>query len=168
MLFLISTIYTTDSYLYVLNFYPSPSSGEAYRDWRLSTNFDFWIKIFCVPTCFHVRIPKPCLSVCTPRKEITLASSISVLHKSLWELYHGNPNINFEFFSKKFEIDEIELCPYPEWLYPKKRNRPGLVSISLTLVSDTSMERSLWVQQHGNPQNLNFFKFWNWILTSYC
>ena len=23
-----------------------------------------WVEIFCVPTCFHVRIPKPCLSVC--------------------------------------------------------------------------------------------------------
>ena len=64
--------------------YASPSSGEAYRDRKLTTNFEFWVEIFCVPTCFHVRIPKPCLSVCssvrTPRKEITLASSISVLH----------------------------------------------------------------------------------------
>ena len=31
---------------------------------RLTTNFDLWVEIFCVPTCFHVRIPKPCLSVC--------------------------------------------------------------------------------------------------------
>ena len=38
--------------------------GEAYRDRRLTTNFELWIEIFCVPTCFHVRIPKPCLSVC--------------------------------------------------------------------------------------------------------
>ena len=60
--------------------YASPSSVEAYRDRRLTTNFELWVEIFCVPTCFHVRIPKPCLSVRTPRKEITLASSISVLH----------------------------------------------------------------------------------------
>ena len=73
--------------------YASPTSGEAYRDRRLTTNFELWVEIFCVPTCFHVRIPKPCLSVCpsvcpsicpsvrTPRKETTIASSISVLHK---------------------------------------------------------------------------------------
>ena len=72
--------------LRLVNNYASPSSGEAYRDRRLTPNFEFWVEIFCVPTCFHVRIPKPCLSVhtprsvCTPRKEITLASSISILH----------------------------------------------------------------------------------------
>ena len=64
--------------------YASPTSGEAYRDRRLTTNFELWVEIFCVPTCFHVRIPKPCLSirlsVRTPRKDIIIASSISVLH----------------------------------------------------------------------------------------
>ena len=60
--------------------YASPSSGEAYRDRQLTTNFELWVEIFCVPTCFHMRIPKPCLSVRTPRKEIIIASSISVLH----------------------------------------------------------------------------------------
>ena len=44
-------------------YYASPTSGEAYRDRRLTTNFEFWVEIFCVPTCFHVMIPKPCLSV---------------------------------------------------------------------------------------------------------
>ena len=65
-------------------FYASPTSGEAYRNRQLTTNFEFWVEIFCVPTCFHVRIPKPCLSVCpsvrTLRKDIIIASSISVLH----------------------------------------------------------------------------------------
>ena len=61
--------------------YASPSSWEAYRDRRLTTNFELSVEIFCVLTCFHVRIPKTvCLSVSTPRKEITLSSSISVLH----------------------------------------------------------------------------------------
>ena len=40
-----------------------PTSGEAYRDRRLTTYFELWVEIFCVPTCFHMRIPKPCLSV---------------------------------------------------------------------------------------------------------
>ena len=44
--------------------YASPTSWEAYRDRRLTTNFELWVEIFYVPTCFHVRIPKPCLSIC--------------------------------------------------------------------------------------------------------
>ena len=53
------------------------------------------------------------------------------------------------FFSKKFEMDEIEFCPYP-----KKWNRLGFVDISPTLVIDTSMERSSRVLQHGNTKIL--------------
>ena len=82
--------------IYCQHYYASPTSGEAYRDRRLTTNFELWVEIFCVPTCFHVTIPKPCLSVCpsvrpsvrlsvcpsvrSPRKDIIIASSISVLH----------------------------------------------------------------------------------------
>ena len=47
-----------------------------------------------------------------------------------------------EFFFKKLEIDEIEFCPYLEFPYAEKRNRPGFVNISPTLVIDTSTERS--------------------------
>ena len=61
-----------------------------------------------------------------------------------------------EKFSKKFEIDEIEFCPYPKFPYAEKRNRPGFVNISPTLVIDTSMERfsstTTW-----EPKNLIFF-----------
>ena len=64
--------------------------------------------------------------------------------KGLYEYYNMETE-KFEFFSKKFEIDKIEFCPYPE-----KRNRPGFVNISPTLVIDKSMERSLRVLQHGN------------------
>ena len=46
------------------------------------------------------------------------------------------------FFFKKLEIDEIEFCPYPEFPYAEKRNRPGFVNISPTLVNDPSTERS--------------------------
>ena len=35
-------------------------------------------------------------------------------------------------------------------LYPEKRNQPGFVNISPTLVIDTSMESSSRVLQHGN------------------
>ena len=37
-----------------------------------------------------------------------------------------------ENFPKKFEIDEIEFCPYPEFPYAKKKNHPGFVNISPT------------------------------------
>ena len=33
---------------------------------------------------------------------------------------------------KKFEIDEIEFCPFPEFPYAEKRNHPGFVNISPT------------------------------------
>ena len=62
-----------------IGYYASPSSGEAYKDRQLTTNFEFWVEIFYASTCFHARFPKPCLSVRTLRNEITLASSISVL-----------------------------------------------------------------------------------------
>ena len=53
-------------------------------------------------------------------------------------------------------MNEIELCPYPEFLYAEKKNRPGFVNTSPTEVIDTSTERSSRVLQHGN-QKLYFF-----------
>ena len=47
--------------------YASPSSGDTYSDRQLTTNFELRVEIFCVLTCFHVRIPKQCLSV--PREK---------------------------------------------------------------------------------------------------
>ena len=38
----------------------------------------------------------------------------------------------FESFSKKFEIDKIGFCPYPEIPYAEKRNWPAFVNISPT------------------------------------
>ena len=61
--------------------YASPTSGEAYRDRQLTTNFELWVEIFCVPTCFHVRILKPCLSVCLS------VISISVLTPNISNWY---------------------------------------------------------------------------------
>ena len=47
----------------------------------LTFNFELWVKNFCVPTCCHMRIPKSCLSVRTPWKEITLTLSMPVLQQ---------------------------------------------------------------------------------------
>ena len=58
-----------------------------------------------------------------------------------------------DFFSKKFEI---EFCPYLDFPYAEKRNRPGFVDISPTLVIDTSMERSLQVASYYNMGTKKF------------
>ena len=97
--------------------YASPTSGEAYRDRRLTTNFELWVEIFCVPTCFHVRIPKPCLSVCPsvclsvcpdPEKRyhhsfVNISPTLVIIDTSMERssrvLHHGNPKIWF-FFQK--------------------------------------------------------------------
>ena len=161
------------------NYYASPTSGEAYRDRRLTTNFEFWVEIFCVPTCFHVRIPKPCLSV---RLSVRLSVCLSVcpsvcphpekryhhsfvnisltlmidtsMERSSRVLHHGNPKIWF-FFQKssKFEF----------WLLMRSWNHLIFVNISPTLVIDTSMERSSRVLHHGNPEIwfFSFKKVWN-------
>ena len=78
----------------------------------------------------------------------------TLIERSSRVLQHGNPK---KVIFLKFEIDEIEFCPYPESPYPENKNRPSFVNISPTLVIDTSMERSLRVLQHGNPKKL-FFK----------
>ena len=153
-----------------LVYYASPSSGEAYRDRRLTTNFEFWVKIFCVSTCFHMRIPKPCLSVCPsvrlsvclsicpyPEKRnhpgfVNISPTLEIvtsMERSSRVLQHGNPKIWF-FFQKslKFEF----------WLVTKSWNHLSFVNISPTLVIDTSMERSSRELHHGNPKIWFFSK----------
>ena len=108
-------------------FYASPTSGEAYRDQRLTTNFELWVEIFGVPTCFHMRIPKPCLSVClsvcpsvclsvcphpekrSHRSFVNISPTLVIytsMERSSRVLQHGNPKIRF--FSKKFEIQNFD------------------------------------------------------------
>ena len=114
--------------------YASPTSGEAYRDRQLTTNFEFWVEIFCVPTCFHMTIPKPCLSVwlsvclsvrlsiCPyPEKRnhhsfVNISPTLVIdtsMERSSRVLHHGNPNIWF-FFSKKFEIRILTSAEEPK------------------------------------------------------
>ena len=90
-------------------YYASPSSGEAYRDRRLTTNFELWVEIFCVPTCFHMRFPKPCLSVCphpekrNPLSFVNISPTLVIdtsMERSSRVLNHGNTKIWFFFFKK--------------------------------------------------------------------
>ena len=100
------------------SFYASPTSGEAYRDRQLTTNFELWVEIFCVPTCFHVRIPKPCLSVCPhPEKRyhhsfVNISPTLVVdtsMERSSRVLHHWNPKIWF-FFFKKVRNSNFDFC----------------------------------------------------------
>ena len=149
--------------------YASPNCGEAYRNRQLTTNFELWVEIFCVPTCFHLRIPKPCLSVrpsiCPyPEKRnhhsfVNISPTLIIntsMERSSRVLHHGNPKI-WIFFKKssKFKF----------WLSTISWNHLSFVNISPTLVIDTSMERSSRVLQHGNPkiwffQKSSNFDFW--------
>ena len=51
--------------------------------------------------------------------------------------YYSMKTQKFDFFFKKFEIYDIQFCPYPE-----KRSHLSFVNISPSLVIDTSMGRS--------------------------
>ena len=152
-------------YIMWIDHYASPTSGEAYRDRQLTTNFELWVEIFCVPTCFHVRIPKPCLSVCPsvrpsvcphPEKRnhhsfINISPTLvidALMERSSRGLQQGNSKI-WIYFQKslKFEI----------WLLTKSWNHLSFVDISPTLVIDTSMERSSRELHHGNPKIWFFF-----------
>ena len=165
---------------FYMHFYASPTSGEAYRDRRLTTNFELWVEIFCVSTCFHMRIPKPCLSVCpsvclsvcpsvcphpekrNPLSFVNISPTLVIdasMERSSQVLHHGNPKIWKKFKkSSKFEI----------WLLTKSWNHHSFVNISPTLVIDTSMERSSRVLHHGNPEIWFFFlkssKFEFWLV----
>ena len=86
-------------------YYASPSSGEAYRDRRLTINFELRVEVFCMPTCFHVRIPKPFLSVCPSicpsvclsahreKKDQSYKVIDTSMERSSRVLPHGNPKI---------------------------------------------------------------------------
>ena len=116
-----------------------------------NSNFDFWRRAE--------------ITVASHRSFVNISPTLVIdtsMERSSRVLHHGNPEM-WNFF-KKFEIDEIEFCPYPEFPYAEKRNRPGFVTISPTLVIDTSTERSSRVLQHGN-QKIGFFfkKVRNWI-----
>ena len=118
-----------------------------------------------MPTCFHVRIPKPCLSVCPsvclsicpyPEKRnhhsfVNISPTLVIdtsMERSSQVLHDAKPKIRF-FFQKssKFEF----------WLVLKSWNNLSFVNISPTLVIDTSMERSSRELHDANPKIFFFF-----------
>ena len=85
-------------------------------------------------------------------KTMSVCPSVPQKKKSPWlrqyQSYNSNWYINGKVFTstiawkpkklnfskKKFEIDEIEFCPFPECPYPEKKNRPGFVDIKTNSV----------------------------------
>ena len=87
--------------------HPRPP-GRHINDWQLTANFELWVEIFCEPTYFHVRIPKPCLSVCPYPKKRNHPSFVNIsptlvidtsMERFSRVLQYGNPKILF--FSQK-------------------------------------------------------------------
>ena len=148
-----------------MNIYASPSSGEAYRDRQLTTNFE--LKFF---VCQHVSMwgfqNVPCLSVHVSvsrenkspcfRQYLSYISNWYIKGKVFTSTTPLKPT-NFNFFPKKFKIKF--------WLVLTSWNHLSFINISPTLVIDTPMERSSLVLHHWNPKNWIFFKVWYWILT---
>ena len=102
--------------------YASPTSGEAYRDRRLTTNFELWVEIF---VCRHVSIRGFQNRVCLhPDKRyhhsfVNISPTLVIdasMERSSRALQHGIQKIWF-FFSKKFEIEfdlYFDLCQRAE------------------------------------------------------
>ena len=101
--------------------YASPPSAEAYRDRRLTTNFELWVEIFFCADLFPYEDSKT-VSVCPsvspyPEKRrhhsfVNISPTLVIdtsMEKSSWVLYYTMEVQQFEFFSKKFEI-QILTC----------------------------------------------------------
>ena len=144
--------------LFLIHYYVSPSSEKVFRDRQLTTNFEFWVEIFCVPTCFHVRIPKPCLFICLsvpPEKRshhsfVNISPTLVIdtsMERSSRELQQWNPKIWFFFFQK---------CP--------KLNFDSCWRSEITLASSISVLRWYLIHQwkglhkYYNMENMKFIK----------
>ena len=92
-------------------YYASPTSGEAYRNRQLTTNFELWVEIFFNSKTVSLSVrPSVCLH---PEKRnhlsfVNISPTLVIdtsMERSSRVLHHGNPKM-WNFF-KKFEIDEI-------------------------------------------------------------
>ena len=152
-------------------FYASPSSVEAYRDRRLTPNFELWVEILCVPTCFHMRIPKPCLSVrlSAPREK---KSPLLRQYQSYISNWYVNEKVftstttwepkNLIFFSKKFEIEfdlYFDLC----W-------RAEIIQVvsTCTSMSTSGMHRRPFEGRHLVLFFCNVFYFFFFVFFAQC
>ena len=77
------------------------------------------------------------------------------MERSSQVLHHGNPEM-WKFF-KKFEIDEIEFCPYPEFPYAEKKKTPWLRQYQ-SYISNWYVNGKVFTSTTTwEPKNLIFF-----------
>ena len=77
------------------------------------------------------------------------------MERSSRVLHHGNPEM-WNFF-KKFEIDEIEFCPYPEFPYAEKKKSPWLRQYQ-SYISNWYVNGKVFTSTTTwEPKNLIFF-----------
>ena len=103
---------------------------------------------------------------------LTCAEELKSPQLRYYQSYIGNWCINRKVFTSTTAWEPKNLffffqksLKFKFWFVPKSWNHPSFVTISPTLVIDTSMERSSRVLQHGNPRFFFFqksskFEFW--------
>ena len=77
------------------------------------------------------------------------------MERSSRVLHHGNPEM-WKFF-KKFEIDEIEFCPYPEFPYAEKKKSPWLRQYQSYIINWYVNGKVFTSTTTWEPKNLIFF-----------
>ena len=134
-------------------FYAFPSS-DAYSDRQVTPKFELWLEIFCVPTCFHVWIPKSYLSV---RGPWSVRSKWYINGKVFTSTTTWKSKKKLIFSLKKYG-NWVLTCILSLWLVPKCWNHTGFVNICPTVVIGTWMETFSRVLHHGNKNKFIFFK----------
>ena len=142
---------------------------NEFRDRQLTTNFELWVEIFCVPMFLFmwefknsVCLPIASPSVRTPRKKTfvnispTLANNWYIKRMISMSTTAWKPK-NLIFF-QNFEIDEIEFCPFPASPYPKKRNHLGFIDISPPIIYWYINGKVFTSTTTYKPNHLIFFK----------
>ena len=77
-------------------------------------------------------------------------------------LQHGDPEMWTIF--KKFEIDKIEFCPYPEFPYAEKKKSPWLRQYQ-SYISNWYVNGKIFTSTTTwEPKNLIFLKVRNWLV----
>ena len=131
----------------MFNFYASQSSGEAYRDRRLTTNFELWVEIFCVPTCFHVRIPKPCLSV---------RLSVQSVRLSVQSVRLSVQSVRLSVQSVRLSVQSVRLSVCLS--VPREKKSPWLRRYQ-SYISNWCINGKVFISTTTwKPKNLIFFK----------
>ena len=120
----------------------TPWKPENLNFFQNSSKFEFWLLTKSWNHLSFVNISPTLVT------DTSMEWSSRVLH-------HGNPEI-WKFF-KKFEIDEIEFCPYPEFPYARKKKTPWLRQYQ-SYISNWYVNGKVFTSTTTwEPKNLIFF-----------